>query len=53
MKNNNDSERNDNEFPIPAKHRPKFSGWDFYNKVLGAPKLVVSILNILFRYIFL
>lgn len=28
-------------FPIPVVQRPKLSGWDFYNRVLGAPKHVV------------
>lgn len=28
-------------FPIPAAQRPKLSGWEFYNKVLKAPKHVV------------
>lgn len=29
-------------FPIPAVNRPKFTGFEFYEKVLGSPKYVVS-----------
>lgn len=32
------------DFPIPAEQRPKLSGFEFYNKTLGAPKYVVSII---------
>ena len=30
-------------FPIPAANRPKLSGFEFYEKVLGSPKYVVSL----------
>lgn len=30
------------EFPVPAALRPKLSGWEFYEKVLGSPRLVVA-----------
>lgn len=29
------------EFPVPASKRPKLTGFDFYTKTLGAPKLIV------------
>lgn len=29
-------------FPVPANQRPKYSGFEFYEKVLGSPKFVVA-----------
>lgn len=29
------------EFPVPAARRPKLNGFEFYDRVLGAPKYVV------------
>lgn len=43
--NNNGLEQPTGKFAIPVGQRPKLAGWEFYNKVLGAPKLVVSALR--------
>lgn len=40
--NSNGLEQPTGKFAIPVGQRPKLAGWEFYNKVLGAPKLVVS-----------
>lgn len=40
--NSNGVQQATGKFAIPVGQRPKLAGWEFYNKVLGAPKLVVS-----------
>lgn len=48
--NNNGLEQPTGKFAIPVGQRPKLAGWEFYNKVLGSPKLVVSAHYIILRY---
>lgn len=42
MTSENDTMPDNCEFPIPVSSRPKLSGWEFYEKVLGSPRLVVA-----------
>lgn len=39
----NDNEQKNGHFIIPANQRVKNGGMDFYEKILGSPKYVVSV----------
>lgn len=34
--------KENSDFPVPVACRPKLTGWEFYEKVLGSPRLVVA-----------